>query len=190
MQSTGELKKGKRQMSSKVIMDTNVPAKAATPAQECKKEELEMHRDCMEYIKQFTENPDSKLVIDQDHEILKEYYNRIPENTGAGKMFLKWLNAYIWRIDSDDFVKIEKDSSGNYVMFPLESRTEEFDLSDRKFVALSRTHEENPPIIEAADSKWLGFKEVFAEYGVHIEFLNLSYAARMYERKVGSKRSR
>jgi hypothetical protein len=171
-------------------MDTNVPAKAATPIQECKDEELEMQRDCMEYMKQFTENPDSKLVIDLDREILKEYYNRIPANTGVGKMFLDWLNAYVGRIDLDDFIKLEKDSSGNYVMFPLESRTEEFDLSDRKFVALSRTHREHPPIIEAADSKWLGFKEVFAEYGVHIEFLNLSYAVMMYERKVGSKRSR
>lgn len=58
----------------------------------------------------------------------------------------------------------------------------------RKFVALSRTHSEHPPIIEAADGKWLGFKEVFEEYGVHIEFLDMDYAAMMYNRKVADKR--
>lgn len=78
----------------------------------------------------------------------------------------------------------------NFLMFPLEKRTEEFDRSDRKFVAMSRTHQEHPPIIEATDGKWLGFKEVFEEYGVHINFLNMDYVTMMYERELGNKKGK
>lgn len=85
-------------------------------------------------------------------------------------------------------VKLDKDEEGNYHMFPLEERTQEFDISDRKFVALSYTHSEHPPIVEAADGKWLGFKEVFEEYGIHIEFSDMNYANMMYDRKVLNKR--
>ncbi len=48
-------------------------------------------------------------------------------------------------------------------------------------------HSEHPPIIEASDAKWLGYKDVFEEYGVHIEFLDLEYAERMYTRKIINK---
>lgn len=177
-------------MNNKVIMDTNVPAKAATAPQDCKEEELDMQRDCIEFIQNFIHNPESKLVVDMDYEILREYENRIPHNTNMGKIFWKWFYSYYGKIDPIDNLKLEKLPNGDYAMFPLESRTEEFDLSDRKFIALSRTHEEHPWIIEAADGKWVGFYNVFEEYGVHIEFLNHHYAEMMYMRKVVNKRSK
>lgn len=175
-------------MNHKIIMDTNVAVKAATPQQDCKEEEWEMRKICIYFIQNLTRNPESKLVLDLDYEIIKEYRNRIPKNTNEGLIFWRWFDTYIGRISFEDFVKLDKDADGNYSMFPLEERTKEFDLSDRKFVALSRTHSEHPPIIEAADGKWLGFKEVFEEYGVHIEFLDMDYAAMMYNRKVADKR--
>lgn len=52
---------------------------------------------------------------------------------------------------------------------------------------MARTHLEHPPIIEAADGKWLGYKDVFKEYGVHIEFLDIEYAEMMYARKILNK---
>lgn len=176
-------------MINKIIMDTNVAVKAATPQQDCKDEELDMQEKCMEFIGEFVNNPESKLVLDLDYEIIKEYRNRIPKNTNIGQIFLRWFDTYIGRISFEDFLKLDKDRDGNYTMFPLESRTEKFDLSDRKFVALSRAHSEHPPIVEATDGKWFGFKDVFEEYGVHIEFLDIDYAAMMYDRKVVNKRS-
>ena len=175
-------------MNDKIIMDTNVAAKAATPQEECKPEEWDMQERCIEFIREFTKNTDSQLVLDFDYEIIKEYRNRIPNDTSIGKIFWHWFNCYIGKIPFENMVKLEKDDDGNYVMFPLEKRTEEFDRSDRKFVALARTHNEHPPIIEAADGKWLGFKDVFGEYGVHIEFLDNDYAKMMYDRKVVNKR--
>lgn len=175
-------------MGNKIIMDTNVAAKAATRLAECKDEELDVQRKCMEFVKNFVDNPESKLVLDADYEIAKEYRNRISMKTDMGKIFWNWFNAYLSRISFEDYLKLDKDSEENYVMFPLEERTKEFDLSDRKFVALSRTHSEHPTIVEATDGKWLGFKDVFEEYGVHIEFLDRDYAKMMYDRKVLNKR--
>lgn len=175
-------------MENKIIMDTNVAAKAATPLQDCKDEELDMRRACIEFIQNLTRNPESKLVLDIDQEIMTEYRHIIPNETNEGKLFWRWLYTYLGKIDLENLIKLEKDEDGNYLMFPMEERTREFDLSDRKFVALSCTHAEHPPIVEAADGKWLGFKEVFEEYGVHIEFLDMNYANMMYDRKVLNKR--
>lgn len=126
-------------MNHKIIMDTNVAVKAATPQQDCKEEEWEMRKICIDFIQNLTRNPESKLVLDLDYEIIKEYRNRIPKDTNEGLIFWRWFDTYIGRI-------------------------------------------------EAADGKWLGFKEVFEEYGVHIEFLDMDYAAMMYNRKVADKR--
>lgn len=183
------MEKGINKMKNKIIMDTNVAAKAATPIEECKDEELNLQKECMVFIKDFVDNPGSKLVLDADYEISKEYRNRISMNTPAGKKFWRWFNSYQSRISAADFVKLEKDAEGNYKMFPTEERTKEFDLSDRKFIALARTHSEHPPVVEAADGKWLGYKDVFEEYGVHIEFLDMEYARMMYDRKVLNKSS-
>ncbi|MDO4339912.1 MAG: hypothetical protein Q4C91_17775 [Eubacteriales bacterium] len=174
-------------MDNKIIMDTNVAAKAATPLTECKDEELDVQQKCMRFIKNFVDNSESKLVLDADYQIIKEYRNRISMKTDMGRIFWRWFNKYISCILFDDYLKLDKDSEGNYVKFPLEERTKDFDFSDRKFVALSRTHSEHPTIVEATDGKWFGFKEIFEEYGVHIEFLDRDYAEMMYNRKILNK---
>lgn len=175
-------------MNDKLIMDTNVAVKAATPQEECESEEWDMQEKCVDFIGKFVKNPASQLVLDLDYEIITEYRNRIPSNTDMGKIFWRWFNTYIGQIPFENMVKLDKDSEGNYVMFPLEARTKEFDRSDRKFVALARMHSEHPAIVEASDGKWFGFKETFEEYGVHIEFLDMNYAIMMHKRKLGSKR--
>lgn len=179
-------------INNKVILDTNVPAKAATLPEEYEDEELEMQQNCINYIKEFIANPESKLVLDLDFEIYNEYRKRIPFHTGIGRLFLKWLYEYVGkRISCDeDLLKLDKDEEGNYKNFPVEEGTKDFDLSDRKFVALSITHREHPPIIEAADGKWLGYQKIFEKYGVHIEFLHMEYAKMMYNRKILEKRGK
>lgn len=174
-------------MKNKIIMDTNVAAKAATRVAECKDEELNVQRKCMKFLKDFVDSPESRLVLDADYEIIREYRNRITMKTDVGKIFWRWFNTYMRRISFEDYLKLDKDTEGNFLMFPSEERTREFDLNDRKFIALSRTHLEHPPIVEATDGKWLGFEDVFEEYGVHIEFLDRDYAKMMYDRKVLNK---
>jgi hypothetical protein len=46
-----------------------------------------------------------------------------------------------------------------------------FDPADRKFVAASYAHPDRPPIVEAADSKWLGWEDSLQSHGIKLEVL-------------------
>ena len=56
--------------------------------------------------------------------------------------------------------------------FPRDKALEAaFDPADRKFVAASNAHPDKPPILEAADSKWLGWEDQLKKYGIKVEVL-------------------
>lgn len=175
---------------SKIILDTNVPVKASVSPAVCPPDELEMQKACMEYMGKLIQTRNTRLVLDLDYEILKEYRNNVCKNSPMGMLFLTWLNNYLGTILSEDFIKLEKNESGQYIDYPYDEDTKDFDESDKKFVALANVHAEKPPIIEAADGKWLGYENAFAKYGIHIEFLDRNYAQRMYEQKILNKGSR
>jgi hypothetical protein len=172
---------------SRIILDTNVPAKASVSPNSCPTEELNMQKACMEYVRALTQEKDKKLVLDLGHEIWKEYHNNICDNSNMGKLFFRWLHSYYATILPEDHIKLDRDENGRYIDYPYDDDTREFDESDKKFVALSNAHPEKPPIIEAADGKWLGYEKAFAKYGIHIEFLDRDYAQKMYEQKIISK---
>ncbi|WP_373212751.1 hypothetical protein [Ruminococcus sp. 5_1_39BFAA] len=169
---------------NRIILDTNVPAKASVAPDSCPNEELKMQRACMEYVGKLTMGQEKKLVLDLGHEIWKEYHNNVCKDSNMGKLFFRWLYNYYAAILPQDHIKLDKDENGQYVDYPYDSETKEFDESDKKFVALANAHAEKPPIIEAADGKWLGYEEAFAKYGIHIEFLDREYAQKMYEQKI------
>lgn len=49
----------------RIILDTNVPAKASTAPPLCLTEELEMQKACIEYIGELVRRNDKKLVLSQ-----------------------------------------------------------------------------------------------------------------------------
>lgn len=171
----------------RVILDTNVPAKASIAPQSCPIEELDMQEKCMEYIGELIRKNDKKLVLDLGYEIWKEYHNHVCKDTSMGRLFFKWFYEYCSTILPQDHIKLEKDQEGLYVDFPYDDETKNFDEADKKFVALSNAHSDKPPIIEASDGKWLGYEAAFAKYGIHIEFLDREYAQKMYEQKILNK---
>lgn len=171
----------------RIILDTNVPAKAAVSPNSCSPEALEMQSACMEYIRKLTIGQDNKLVLDLDYEICREYQNNVCKDSNLGKIFFRWLYSYYATILPQDLVKLDKDENGHYKDYPYDDDTKGFDEDDKKFVALSNAHPEKPPIIEAADGKWIGYENAFAKYGIHIEFLDKKYAQKMYEQKILNK---
>ena len=58
-----------------------------------------------------------------------------------------------------------------------------FDPPDRKYIAVSYNHEEHPPIVEAADSKWWGIKEALHENDIEIVFADEEYIRKKYQEK-------
>ena len=173
----------------KCIIDTNVPVKASCDPATCSLEELDMVNACIDFIHALIKDPDSKIVLDMDREILGEYEHNV-ENKGMGNQFFSWLYTYVNQMDIvADMIKLEKENE-SYVAFPDDKELEEFDLADRKFVALARSHNEHPPIIEAADGKWLQFVEALKKYNIEIKFLDMDYAQKMYVKKIANKRSK
>ena len=172
----------------KCIVDTNVPTKASYPMEEWKEEELELIGSCMDFIHELISNPQSKLVLDMDREIVGEYENNI-KKSDMGKMFFRWLYDYMAQMDiMSDMLKLEKAADGSYKDFPKDEALQGLDLADRKFIALSAAHKEKPQLIQAADGKWLEFEEALEKHGIHIEFLNPEYANKKFTKKILNKR--
>lgn len=114
-----------------------------------------------------------RLAIDDRFRILKEYQNKTQPNKGKGPgdTFVKWAlrnNANPIRCDR---ISIVEHVVRGFVSFPDDAALVSFDPPDRKFVAVSVAHSEHPPILQAADSKWLAWAPVLKIHGVRVEFL-------------------
>ncbi len=114
-----------------------------------------------------------RVAIDDGYRILKEYQNKTEPYIGkrAGDAFLRWLmrnNANPRRCEQ---VSIVEDAERGFESFPDDDRLANFDPSDRKFVAVAAACPDKPPILQAADSKWLAWNVGLAAHGVRIEFL-------------------
>jgi hypothetical protein len=114
-----------------------------------------------------------KLALDENFRILSEYQNKTVPKTGnrPGDAFVRWAlrnNANTARIDC---VLLIEHSERGFDTFPIDADLLNFDPPDRKFVAVARGHPDSPPILQAADSKWLGWNSALKKHGVTVEFL-------------------
>ena len=85
-----------------------------------------------------------------------------------------------------DFIHLNKISENEYDPYPEDKDLREFDPPDRKYIALSYVHPENPPILEGTDSKWWGIREQLSKNGIPVIFVDEEYIKNKYERKIGS----
>ena len=114
-----------------------------------------------------------RVALDEGYEIVREYQHKTHASNGqgAGDAFLRWV---LHRLDDParcDLVKIAPHALRGYEDFPDDPRLASFDAADRKFVAVARAHPEHPPILQAADSKWLDWSPALAMHGVAVQFL-------------------
>jgi hypothetical protein len=70
--------------------------------------------------------------------------------------------------------------------FPVHSGLTYFDNSDRKFIAVANAHPDKPPVLQATDSKWWGWKEALNDVGIIAHFLCPDYVQKKYEKKMES----
>ena len=153
------------------VVDTNVPVAAnekagASPA---------CVRNCVDALENIMRA--GQVVIDSGWEILGEYLSNLSETgqPGAGDKFFRWvLTNQTNAARCARVIVTAKDESSfeeNYVEFPDEPALRNFDPSDRKFVAVAMAHPDRPPILEATDSKWWGWRKTLEGCGVRIEFV-------------------
>ena len=172
-------------MPPKCVVDTNVPkaANLALAPGTIPQELTGCVSKCIEAVEYIVKS--GGLVIDAGNEIFDEYRKELSMKgqPGMGDRFMKWVHYNRWKLPDADRVNITK-NGGTYHEFPNHAGLVQFDNSDRKFVAVSNAHPDKPPILQATDSKWWGWKDALAEAGILVYFLCSDYAEAKYMEKM------
>lgn len=170
----------------KCLVDTNVPINANLATKPDPNSDVSAHciLRCIQYVANVTQN--GGLVLDEAGEIYNEYISHLSlcGQPGQGDAFAKWVHDHQWNPSKVDRVTITKNSE-SYDQFPAHDGLNDFDKSDRKFVAVANAHPAKPPILQATDSKWWGWKDALAEVGITVHFLCPEYVKAKYEEKMG-----
>jgi hypothetical protein len=175
-----------RHLPNKCIVDTNVPktANLADNPANISDELVRCVQICVEAIDHVMNT--GNLVMDSKDEIYNEYISNLclSGRKGFGNAFMKWVHDNRWNFPDVDRVTITK-NGGSYNEFPDHDGLAQFDNSDRKFIAVSNAHPDKPPILQATDSKWWGWKDALTEVGITVHFLCSDYVKTKYEEKIG-----
>lgn len=173
-------------MPRKCVIDTNVPktANLAIDPLSIPNELAACVLVCVESIEHIVEK--GGLVLDAGDEIFDEYRGNLSMSgqPGMGNRFMKWVHDNRWNFPDADRVTITKDGE-SYNEFPNHDGLIDFDRSDRKFIAVANGHPDKPPVLQATDSKWWGWKEALGEVGIIVRFLCADYVEAKYMEKMG-----
>jgi hypothetical protein len=125
------------------------------------------------------------VVLDESGLVLEEYLRYLsPSGQPAiGDAFLKWVLERQGVPDHVQYVRIPTREDGAFEHFPAEPELDSFDPSDRKFVAIACAHPAKPPILQASDSKWWGWRDALTKCGVLVEFVCPGAVATTFARK-------
>jgi hypothetical protein len=172
---------------NKCIVDTNVAISAnlATKPDPASNIPDSCVSECVRQIQNITKN--GGLVIDDMGEIFNEYISNLSLSGqgGVGNTFAKWVNDHQWNPSKVDRVIITKNGY-SYDEFPDREDLANFDNTDRKFIAVSNAHPKKPPVLQATDSKWWGWKDALVEVGITVNFLCPDYVKAKYVEKMGA----
>ena len=113
------------------------------------------------------------LSVDSLGFIFKEYFSHASRSgqPGIGDKFAKWLWDNQWDTSVCEQVLITPDPEKGFLEFPEEDDLKDFDMEDRKFVAVAVSSKFNAIICNATDSDWWNYKDAFKKVGIRIKFL-------------------
>ena len=131
-----------------------------------------------------------KICVDTHYLIVGEYGRKLPTSKrGHGDMFFLWVAQNRKNPEICDQVQITALDANQTEFAEFPALTEELaakiDPADRKFIAVAHAHPEKPPILQATDSKWIGWKEGLAEVGITVDFVDEKFLRPYYDRKMG-----
>lgn len=128
------------------------------------------------------------IVLDDGWRIVGEYKNKLSSSgqPGVGDAFLKWVLTNLNNPARCRQVRLTQDCAdpNHFQEFPSHRGLRNFDPSDKKFVAVSAAHQDRPPILQAADSKWWGWKNALQEAGITVHFLCPEEIREKYDQKM------
>jgi hypothetical protein len=136
----------------KVVVDTNILLVANGQHQDIS---LDCEDECIHLLTRLQKH--GVTVLDDDFRILGEYQHKTSLNPpkGVGDVFLKFLLREQGNQKRVEQVTITEVSTNIFKEFPDNNLQPQFDAPDRKFAAVANAHPDKPPILQAADCKWL-----------------------------------
>lgn len=174
----------KKKARTPIVVDTNVLIAANGSDAEWKP----IASRCADRLREVMDG--SIVCTDSLGLILAEYGNKLPSRsrTGFGDMFFLWLARNRSNGEFCQTVPITPNETG-FNEFPdlADELAAIIDPSDRKFIAVAHAHPEKPPILEATDSKWIGWKDGLASACITIDFVDEEFLRPYYERKMGQR---
>jgi hypothetical protein len=167
---------------NEVVVDTNVMLSANGQHPDISPAGV---KQCVDRIQ--TVMRESIICIDERFEIIKEYGNKIDQKLqpGIGYQFYKWVLQNRLNPAKVAQVSLIAHAERGYESFPDDSELSNFDPPDRKFVAVAAAHASKPPILQAADSKWLGWAQALKRHGIRVDFVCPNDIRRFHQNKGG-----
>ncbi len=128
-----------------------------------------------------------RLALDDEFRILLEYQNKTQPKKGnrPGDAFVKWALNNRGNTKWVNQVNLVEHRERGFASFPDDPELANFDVSDRKFVAVSGAHPDKPSIAQATDSKWLGWAPALQRHGIGVTFLCPADILRFHAKKFG-----
>lgn len=169
---------------AEVVIDTNVLL-VAEGRHEDASEECRLA--CIQRLKKAMQG--ETIVVDGGYRILGEYQHKLDarRGKGAGTAFLKWLLQRQADPRHVQPVPVTEVAPDRFEEFPVPALEPKFDAPDRKFPAVANAHRGKPPILQAADCKWLDWWPALREAGIRVEFICPDDVCRFYEKKFPDK---
>ena len=126
-----------------------------------------------------------RVALDDNNRIVQEYLKKTDPDHGKdpGQVFLKWLLRIQRNPKRCVRVAIVEHPQRGFESFPSDPNLACFDPADRKFVAVAAACPERPPILQAADAKWLDWAAALAGHGILVDFLCRDDVERFRARK-------
>ncbi len=162
-----------------VVVDTNV---AVVANRDSPQASPNCENACINRLERIIRGED-KLVLDDNWKIIGEYTQNLRSTgePGAGDRFLLWvLRNQSGQCDLVPITPINN-SETEFQEFPTDPALNGFDRDDRKFIAVVRAHSASPPILQAVDSQWWGFRHALHQNGVTVEFICQADIQKLHE---------
>lgn len=130
-----------------------------------------------------------QLCVDSAELIFREYRNKLNgSRAGFGNMFYLWVMQNRRNLAVCHFVTLTPtpDHPGQFAEFPdlAPELNNRIDHSDRKFIAVANAHPAKPSILQATDSKWIGWKNGLTAVGIHVDFIDEPWLRSKYDQKM------
>ena len=162
------------------LVDTNLLRAANGDASQAG---LACQLECVNRLAAIMAETEGPLLLDSLGDILEEYRKNASHTgqPGVGDQFLQWALINQGNPQRCPYVVLNRDAERRYREYPTEAALQDFDPSDRMFVAaaltVATTGEPMPVIWVATDSDWAHppHYAAFSALGLRIEFVCPDY---------------